>query len=200
VQAPLDRAAAATVLVVDDDASFRAFVRELLEGAGYGVVEAAGADEALNGIEPLPTLVVLDVAMSPTSGYEVCRVLRARRPTLPILFVSGEQTEVLDRVAGLTLGADDYLVKPFEPGELLARVHALLRRVVPQRSATSLTRRELEVLNLLADGFKQREIADRLVISPKTVGTHIEHVLSKLGVHSRAEAVAAAYRRDLIAS
>jgi DNA-binding NarL/FixJ family response regulator len=196
----LDRAAAATVLVVDDDADFRAFVRALLEGGGYRVVEAAGADEALNGIEPEPSLVVLDVAMSPTSGYEVCRVLRAREPDLPILFVSGEQTEPLDRVAGLTLGADDYLVKPFEPGELLARVQALLRRRLPQRGATSLTRRELEVLLLLADGLKQREIADRLVISPKTVGTHIEHVLSKLDVHSRAEAVAAAYRRDLIAS
>jgi DNA-binding NarL/FixJ family response regulator len=196
----LDRAAAATVLVVDDDADFRAFVRALLEGGGYRVVEAAGADEALNGIEPEPSLVVLDVAMSPTSGYEVCRVLRARESDLPILFVSGEQTEPLDRVAGLTLGADDYLVKPFEPGELLARVQALLRRRLPQRGATSLTRRELEVLLLLADGLKQREIADRLVISPKTVGTHIEHVLSKLDVHSRAEAVAAAYRRDLIAS
>lgn len=196
----LDRAAAATVLVVDDDADFRAFVRALLEGGGYRVVEAAGADEALNGIAPEPSLVVLDVAMSPTSGYEVCRVLRARRPDLPILFVSGEQTEALDRVAGLTLGADDYLVKPFEPGELLARVQALLRRRLPQRAGTSLTRRELEVLLLLADGLKQREIADRLVISPRTVGTHIEHVLAKLGVHSRAEAVAAAYRRDLIAS
>jgi DNA-binding NarL/FixJ family response regulator len=196
----LDRAAAATVLVVDDDADFRAFVRSLLERGGYRVVEAGGADEALNGVEPAPNLVVLDVAMSPTSGYEVCRVLRARRPDLPILFVSGEQTEALDRVAGLTLGADDYLVKPFEPGELLARVQALLRRTLPQRTATSLTRRELEILLLLADGLRQREIADRLVISPKTVGTHIEHVLSKLGVHSRAEAVAAAYRRDLIAS
>jgi DNA-binding NarL/FixJ family response regulator len=196
----LDRAAAATVLVVDDDAGFRAFVRSLLEDGGYRVVEASGAEGALNGITPEPNLVVLDVAMSPTSGYEVCRVLRARRPDLPILFVSGEQTEALDRVAGLTLGADDYLVKPFEPGELLARVQALLRRMLPQRAATSLTRRELEVLLLLADGLRQREIADRLVISPKTVGTHIEHVLSKLGVHSRAEAVAAAYRRDLIAS
>ena len=200
MHAPLDRAAAATVLVVDDDADFRAFVRSLLEGGGYRVVEASGADEALNGVTPEPSIVVLDVAMSPTSGYEVCRVLRARRPDLPILFVSGERTEALDRVAGLTLGADDYLVKPFEPGELLARVHALLRRRLPQRASTSLTRRELEVLHLLADGLKQREIADRLVISPKTVGTHIEHVLTKLGVHSRTEAVAAAYRRDLIAS
>ena len=193
-------AARGTILVVDDDPHFRAFLRELLEGAGYGVTEAPGGDEALNGIKPRPQLVILDVAMAPTSGYEVCRVLRTRRPELPILFVSGEQTDALDRVAGLTLGADDYLVKPFEPGELLARVQALLRRSLPQRAVSCLTRRELEVLHLLADGLKQREIAQLLVISPNTVGTHIEHVLSKLGVHSRAEAVAAAYRRDLLAS
>ena|SRR5438105_1699092 len=195
-----DKQLGGTILIVDDEADFRTFLRALLEGAGYGTIEADGAEMALNGVQPPPDLVVLDVAMGPTSGYEVCRVLRERRPELPILFVSGEQTEALDRVAGLTIGADDYLVKPFEPGELLARVQALLRRSVPARDATSLTRRELEVLHLLADGLKQGEIAKRLVISPKTVGTHIEHVLSKLGVHSRAEAVAAAYRRDLLSA
>jgi DNA-binding NarL/FixJ family response regulator len=65
-------------------------------------------------------------------------------------------------------------------------------------SAASLTERELEVLRLLADGLEQHEIADRLVISPSTVGTHLEHVLGKLGVHSRAQAVAAAYRTGLM--
>ena len=196
----INEAARETILVVDDDPAFRVFVRGLLESADYRVTEAAGAVEALNGIKPRPELVILDVAMAPTTGYEVCRVLRSRRPELPILFVSGEQTGALDRVAGLTLGADDYLVKPFEPEELLARVQALLRRSLPQRAVSALTERELEVLHLLADGLKQQEIAQRLVISAKTVGTHIEHVLSKLDVHSRAEAVAAAYRRDLLVS
>jgi DNA-binding NarL/FixJ family response regulator len=188
------------ILVVDDDAAFRGFVSTLLTDAGHHVVEAANGEQALNGVCPRPRLVILDVAMEPTSGYEVCRTLRERSPDLPILFVSGEQTGPLDRVAGLTLGADDYLVKPFDPSELVARVRALLRRSQPQHTNGLLTRRELEVLRLLAEGLKQREIAQRLVISPKTVGTHIEHVLSKLGVHSRAEAVAAAYRRDLLAS
>jgi DNA-binding NarL/FixJ family response regulator len=187
------------ILVVDDDAAFRGFVRALLTDAGHQVAEAANGEQALNGVCPRPRLVILDVAMEPMSGYEICRVLRDRSPELPILFVSGEQTGPLDRVAGLTLGADDYLVKPFEPSELVARVRALLRRSQPQNNGL-LTRRELEVLRLLAEGLKQSEIAQRLVISPKTVATHIEHVLSKLGVHSRAEAVAAAYRRDLLAS
>jgi DNA-binding NarL/FixJ family response regulator len=100
----------------------------------------------------------------------------------------------------LLIGGDDYLVKPFAPDELLARVGALLRRSGTRVAAerAQLTAREHEVLGLLAEGLEHQEIADRLIISPKTVGTHIEHVLGKLGVHSRAQAVAAAYREGLI--
>jgi DNA-binding NarL/FixJ family response regulator len=107
---------------------------------------------------------------------------------------------VLDRAAGLMLGADDYLLKPFAPEELLARVHALLRRARVDRpgTANSLTRRELDVLGLLAEGRTQAEIARELVLSPKTVATHLERILGKLGVHSRAQAVAAAYRERLL--
>ena len=78
------------------------------------------------------------------------------------------------------------LVKPFAPDELVARVRALLRRTEAGsgNGRAHLTGRELEVLRLLADGLEYREIAERLVISPKTVATHIEHVLGKLGVHS----------------
>ena len=186
------------ILVVDDHSGFRSFVRALLESAAYDVIEAETADEALAALEPALRLVILDVAMAPTSGYELCRSLRTVASRLPLLFVSGERTEALDRVAGLTIGADDYLVKPVEPGELLARVQALLRRSLPQRARTSLTRRELEVLHLLADGFAQRDIAEQLVISHRTVGTHIEHILAKLGVRSRTQAVAMAFRQNLV--
>jgi DNA-binding CsgD family transcriptional regulator len=93
------------------------------------------------------------------------------------------------------------MVKPLDPDELIARVR---RHLPPQTRATEappgvilLTPREREVLRLLADGMDQREIAERLVISPKTVSTHIQHVLVKLGVHSRAQAVAAAHRYGL---
>ena len=116
-----------------------------------------------------------------------------------ILLVSGERIESFDRVAGLLLGADDYLTKPFDPNELLARLEGMLRRVRPATARRNLTARELQVLTLLADGLEQSEIAERLAISPKTVATHIERILAKLGVRSRAQAVAVAYRETLVA-
>jgi two-component system nitrate/nitrite response regulator NarL len=102
-------------------------------------------------------------------------------------------------VAGLLVGGDDYLVKPFDPNELLARVRRLLpSRLAGGETTRTLTRRELDVLSLLVEGLSQPEIAERLFISPKTVGKHIEHILSKLGVHNRAQAVARAVRDELI--
>ena len=190
------------VLVVDDDAPFRAYVCALLEEHGYAAVPASSGSDALAYLAGYPpAAVVLDVNMPGLCGYEVCRAIRDDLGLrLPILFVSGERTESFDRVAGLTIGADDYLVKPFAADELLARLRSLLRRVPHlERAVTWLTPRELEVLRLLAEGMRQAEIAERLVISPKTVGTHIEHILAKLGAHSRAEAVALAYRLQLVA-
>jgi DNA-binding NarL/FixJ family response regulator len=116
------------------------------------------------------------------------------------MFLSGERVEAFDRAAGLMLGADDYLLKPFSSEELVARVRGLLRRTLPTPRSleTKLTVRELEVLRLLAGGLGQKEISGRLAISTKTVGTHIEHILMKLGVQSRTQAVALAYRERLI--
>ena len=111
-------------------------------------------------------------------------------------------TEVTyDCVAGLLVGADDYVVKPYADDVLLARVRRLVERRVPQPAPSvteRLTKRELEILQLLADGLRYRQIAEQLFISHRTVGTHIEHILSKLGVRSRAEAVAVAYREALV--
>jgi DNA-binding NarL/FixJ family response regulator len=127
-----------------------------------------------------------------------CRELRDRFGDLPVVIVSGERTESFDRVAGLLLGAADYIVKPFDPDELVARVRRLVVRDRPRPSATTLTGRERDVLRLLADGLDQRRIAAELFLSPKTVATHIQHILAKLGVHSRAQAVAVAHRDGLV--
>ena len=189
------------VLVVEDDASLRELVRSLLERAGYATLGFASGEDVLAAVER-PALVILDVRLPGLSGYEVCRELKDKFGTsLPVLLVSAVRTEAFDRAAGLLIGADDYMVKPLDPDELIARVR---RHLAPQKRATEappgvvlLTPREREVLQLLAGGMDQREIAERLVISSKTVSTHIQHILVKLGVHSRAQAVAAAHRYGL---
>ena len=191
----------ATVLVVDDDDGHRELISTVLGRAGFSTVDASNGEEAMAAARRhLPRLVVLDVRMPDVSGYEVCRRLRDEfGDTVSIVFLSGERTEGFDLAAGLLVGADDYLVKPFSPDELLARVRVRLP-AAPEEPPLSidLTKRELEVLRLLTDGLSQKEIAASLVISPKTVAAHIQHILGKLGVHSRAQAVAHAYRRGLL--
>jgi DNA-binding NarL/FixJ family response regulator len=188
------------VLIVDDDAPFRAFVAGLLDDAGFDTEEAASGEDALRlAADGLPDVVLLDVALPGLSGYEVCRRLREHfGDALPILFVSGKRTREYDRAGGMLLGADDYIVKPFDPGEFVARIRRHVGRSQSMRGDTHLTPREHEVLVLLARGLDQKAIAAELVISEKTVATHIQHVLEKLGAHSRAEAVATAHRERLV--
>ena len=192
------------VLVVDGDPNTCAGLVGPLERAGYTIACAGTGEEALELArrEP-PALALIEVCLAGISGYEVCRQLRATfGDALPIVFVSAERTESYDRVAGLLIGADEYLAKPVAPDELVIRIERLLRRSGPVTPtvAARLTGRELEVLSLLAEGLHAAEIAVRLVISPKTVSTHIDRILSKLGVRSRAQAVALAYRRELVSA
>ncbi|HSO28781.1 MAG TPA: response regulator transcription factor [Candidatus Sulfomarinibacteraceae bacterium] len=119
---------ATRILVVDDDARIRTVVRRGLAYEGYRVVEAASGVEGLEKArEHLPDLIILDVMMPGVDGLEVTRRLRLAGDEVAILMLTARD-EVKDRVEGLETGADDYLIKPFSFEELLARVHALLRR------------------------------------------------------------------------
>jgi DNA-binding NarL/FixJ family response regulator len=102
--------------------------------------------------------------------------------------------------SGRLLGGDDYIAKPIADDEFLIRIERLMRRAAPVNPslASRLTKRELEVLHHLADGSRTSEIAESLVISAKTVNTHVDRILAKVGVHSRSQLVAAAYRRGLL--
>jgi len=115
------------ILVVDDDAPSVKMISFLLREEGYEVSSADNGATALEAIDrESPDLVILDVMMPHLDGFEVCRRIR-QKMDVPIIFLSAKG-ETVDRVAGLQLGADDYLAKPFEPAELLARVKAVLRR------------------------------------------------------------------------
>jgi DNA-binding response OmpR family regulator len=116
------------VLVVDDDAGIREALERALRGEGFGVDTAPGGRAALAAVASRPpAAIVLDVGMPDLNGRAVCARLRADGVRTPILILSARD-EVADRVAGLQAGADDYLVKPFAVEELVARLHALLRR------------------------------------------------------------------------
>ena len=198
----ISRDACGPILVVDRDSPGRAAVVRLLQQAGYTVRMAGGPTEALRSARrDRPRLVVLEVALPKSSGFELCREFRNELGfTIPMMFLSSRGADPLDRVVGLDAGADDYVARPFLADELLARVRALLRRSEPppSKSRFELTSRELEVLWLLAEGLGQSEIAGRLVVTSKTVANHIAHILEKLGVHSRAQAVARAYQEHLV--
>jgi DNA-binding NarL/FixJ family response regulator len=192
-----------SILIVDDDPVIRSAIMTILTDAGYASREVDSGAAALRAARlEVPALVLLDVNLPGICGYEVCRLLRDEfGDQFPIVFVSGARTESFDRVAGLLLGANDYISKPFREDELLARVQSLVGRqhkVVARALASRLTARELQVLRLLSTGLAPDDIARLMVISPKTVGTHVEHIYMKLGVQTRAQAVAVAYRDELL--
>ena len=198
------------ILIADEDEGFRAFASHLFERAGFATEQAVNGDDAMAAVRRgRPCLVLLDVLLPDVSGFEIASELRDEfGDDLPIVFISGDRTQPLDRAAGLLVGGDDYVVKPADPDELLARVRRLISRSRRGRAASGprapmdaeLTGREREVLELLANGMRPKQIARELVISPKTVASHLQSVLGKLGVHSRAEAIAIAYREGFVGS
>jgi DNA-binding response OmpR family regulator len=122
------------VLVVEDEASISSFVSLYLKNAGYAVRTAATGSEALSQVAAeQPGLIVLDLMLPDIDGIEVCRRIRTRSD-VPILMLTARDEDV-DKIIGLEVGADDYLTKPFNPRELVARVKSILRRSTPAREA-----------------------------------------------------------------
>ncbi|SFS07580.1 two-component system, NarL family, nitrate/nitrite response regulator NarL [Microbacterium sp. cf046] len=146
-----------------------------------------------------PVVAILEVEHG---GCELLRELRDQFGSdLPVVLVSADRTAPADVVAGLLVGADDYAAESMDADEFLARVRRLIDRTgrAPHATAdlrrlSALTDRERQVLGLLTDGRSHKQVASELGISVKTVGTHVQNLLSKLGLHTRVEAVALAVR------
>jgi len=133
-----------TILIVDDDREIAKLAALYLQNEGYRILQRHDGMQALQAIEQEEIdLIVLDVMMPGVDGLEVCRRLRERQHTVPILMISAK-AEDLDKVMGLMSGADDYLIKPFNPLELVARVKSLLRRTF-QYNASGVETRPDEV-------------------------------------------------------
>ncbi|WP_046213858.1 response regulator transcription factor [Paenibacillus wulumuqiensis] len=120
------------VLILEDEKPIRDFVRINLKRAGFEVIEAATGETAIEAIKLHPEIdmAVLDVMLPGMDGFEVCACLRKLNPRIGIIMLTARGQEV-DKITGLDLGADDYIVKPFSPGELVARLNSLYRRLYP---------------------------------------------------------------------
>jgi DNA-binding NarL/FixJ family response regulator len=195
------------VVVADGDETALAHSAAVLRRGGYDTIAVTTGGEALDAVAASTVrLAVLELRLPDMTGYEVCHEIRRMRgDELAVFFLTDLRTEAIDRVAGLLIGADDFIVKPFEPDELIARVRRVFGRTSSAQRADrvhdwpeGVTPRELEVLDLLAAGRRPKEIAAELTISQKTVATHIQHLLEKVGVHSRAELIARAYLHGMV--
>jgi DNA-binding response OmpR family regulator len=136
-----------SVLVVEDEASIASFVSLYLKNAGYEVRTAANGTEALTAVASAqPSLIVLDLMLPDIDGIEICRRIR-QKSDVPILMLTARDEDV-DKIIGLEVGADDYMTKPFNPRELVARVKSILRRAAPdrkERESDTITHGELFV-------------------------------------------------------
>jgi DNA-binding NarL/FixJ family response regulator len=210
------------LIVVDDVPLFRAGLAAALRGAGYTVVgEAADGEGAVAVAETeQPDIVLLDLLMPGMSGIDVLEKIRAVAPNAAVVLLTGSESDE-DMVAAIRGGARGYILKdmPFDElvsaidniadggaaispgmaGKLFDVTRQLLRHqdLVGVRKPT-LTGREIEVLELVADGKTSRDIGDLLFISENTVKNHIRNILDKLGLHSRNEAVLYAIKENLI--
>jgi DNA-binding response OmpR family regulator len=116
------------ILIVEDDPNISLGLQEILKGEGFNTIPCEKGDRALAlALKEKPALIILDIMLPGLSGYDACKLLRKKGITTPILMLTAKSQE-MDKVIGLELGADDYVTKPFGVRELLARVHALLRR------------------------------------------------------------------------
>jgi DNA-binding response OmpR family regulator len=143
------------ILLVDDEANIRDLASLYLEKEGFSIVEAGDGPEALlKFTREAPSMVVLDVMMPGMDGFQVCRELR-KEHDVPILMLTARNEDV-DKIVGLEIGADDYMTKPFNPRELVARVKAILRRV----ESGERTERRLSVANLEVDKSRREVRVD----------------------------------------
>lgn len=137
------------ILVVDDERSIREVVKDILENEGYHVLLGINSEEAIRkSIALVPDLIILDLGIPTIGGLEVCRILRkeTNTMTIPIIILTARSREV-DKIIGLEMGADDYVTKPFNKGEFVARVKAVLRRVKYKENENDV----LKVCNITID-------------------------------------------------
>jgi DNA-binding NarL/FixJ family response regulator len=194
------------LLLIDDDPNLILLVKDYLEYRGYQVMTAEHGQEALDLLKgETPDMIICDVMMPEMDGYSLVQKIRENPQInwIPVMFLSAKG-QSQDRTKGLGSGADVYMVKPFEPEELVAQVEASLKqferwnkrdkpakegdgpKIIVDKSV-DLTPTELKVLQLVAQGMANREIAQTLDVSPRTIESHVSNMLNKTSLHNRTE-------------
>lgn len=217
------------ILVVDDDKILRAVLQHTLEQEGYQVTIVNSGNDAIKSFErDTPDIVISDVAMPEMDGFEFCRLLRSRPSgqLVPFIFLSARD-DLEDRIQGHSIGADDYLTKPFEIKELLAKIEALIEKsrrihseivhIIGQLTNSNANKMSQQTINLqknihtpeplpltpaeervfweVIQGFTNKQISERLFISPRTVQTHLSNILNKLNLENRTQLVRFAFEK-----
>lgn len=197
------------VLLVDDNSKY---LKDALPFYGYEVKAAFDGVQALKELSEKSNafdIVLLDVMMPNMNGWETLKAIRRNEHTkhLPVIMLTAVNEEQ-KMVTGLKIGADDYIVKPFVLPNLLARMEAVLRRSVRQKEVQEdtiqhvplelLTSKEKEVLQMVAKGESNKQIADKMFVKEVTVKTHLNSIFKKLKVANRTQAVLLAMQTDLI--
>ncbi|NES04634.1 MAG: response regulator transcription factor [Okeania sp. SIO2F4] len=203
------------ILIVDDEDNLRILLKRHLEFQGYEVTDANSALDALSILEQQePDLIISDIMMPEMDGLEFCQRLRASNlgQLIPFIFLSSKG-ELEDRIIGLSMGADDYINKPFEMRELVAKIEAQLARSsrislemkrltedymtkiqpLADPEPLPLTPAEERVFWEVAEGLTNKQISDRLFISPRTVQTHLSKIMRKLNLENRSQLVRYAF-------
>ncbi|WP_293140112.1 response regulator transcription factor [Okeania sp. SIO3I5] len=205
------------ILIVDDEDSLRTLLKRHLEFQGYEVKDTNSALDALSILEQeVPDLIISDIMMPQMDGLEFCERLRASDlgQLIPFLFLSSKG-ELEDRIVGLSMGADDYINKPFEMRELVAKIEAQLarfnriylemKRLIGESTTKTqpqvepeplpLTPAEARVFWEVTQGLTNKQISERLFISPRTVQTHLSKIMRKLNLENRSQLVRYAFER-----
>lgn len=193
------------VLVAENEDKIRSLLKLYLENNHYTVIEASDGEEALRLIKYHSIdVLVLDILMPKMTGLEVCKIIRqdSTYRNLPILFLSGlNQKKAI--IEGLEAGGDDYLTKPFDPNEFVARVNAILRRTRGEEKEDivfyeELTTQERKVLQLMEQGYTNKEIALKLYLTEGTIKVYSHHIYQKLQVKNRTQAIVRAKEAEII--
>ena len=198
------------VLLVDDNSKY---LKDALPFYGYEVTVALDGVQALKELANESNkfdIVLLDVMMPNMNGWDTLKAIRKNEKTkhLPVIMLTAVN-EDQKMVTGLKIGADDYIVKPFVLPNLLARMEAVLRRSVRQKEISQdviqtqvpidlLTSKEKEVLQMVAKGESNKQIADKMFVKEVTVKTHLNSIFKKLKVANRTQAVLLAMQADLV--